>query len=100
MSAATGIAINIAICLILGGLLTIVRQIPLQVILFVALPFVSAYLLYWGGVLASGGNPSGENANWAGLFIGTWGVPGYLGLGAGLMIARGARKSGRFTVNK
>ena len=81
-------------CLIFGGLLVFVRQIPLQVVLFITLPFVSAYLLYWGAVYASGGDPSGENANWAGLFIGTWAVPAYLGLAAGLIIGNGIRKHG------
>ena len=72
-----------------------------KVILFVAFPFVSACLLYWGAVYASTAIPSGESLKpWAGLFIRRLGGARVSRLGSGPHDRKSVRKSGRFTANK
>jgi TRAP-type mannitol/chloroaromatic compound transport system permease small subunit len=94
MSLVSGLAINVGVCLVAGGLLTYVRRTWMLVLLSVSIPFVSAYLIYWGAVYATGGDASGEHSHWAGLFIGTWAIPAYLAIAFGLMVGKGIRRSG------
>ena len=78
MSIEVGIAVNAAICFVLSLFLWRRRPSPNQALLAFAMPYSVAFVLYWGLVMFDGGDPAGEFAMWAPLFIVFWGTPSYI----------------------
>ena len=100
MTLVLGTAINSVICLAIGGALAFVPKQWLKIPLLVVSPIFSAYIIYWAAVFAVGGDQSGEYGSWAGLFIISWSIPGYLALVFGYAVGKSVIRGRRATANK
>jgi hypothetical protein len=84
-----GLFLNTVICVGSAILVSMSDKIWLKVVSLVLLPYLSAFVLYWGvAYMESVGTPSGEYSSWEGLFVETWAIAGYLGFCIGLIVMK------------